>query len=665
MLTVVGRFKRAVMKQNNSSEHCRSKTHKMDTGATASSANVPSTSHNPKAMMHQLSKNGKKQVDITESSLAKGRPGDNAVGNKRLQQSQQYLSLRPHQRTRQKANFRDDFGPPLSSSSSFSSSNEPYYPYPSPNKFPKTNPFFKTTIKCGQQARSGYVKLNCIPRETTPAVATVCPIVEESESTTTDSALTSSQTNSGSSESQESLASSNQRAQMKKIIAGLKSFGIKGELYVSMILNRGMLTISIDQARHLQPPAGSTSCNAYIRLTLMPDEEKRTQYKSEVVPGSNVPVFNLNVSLLVNDCQGHQRCARAKWCFCLLSEVLPEDDRKRVFISLWNRDAVTQKGGLLGCMAFSIRGLIETKQVEGWYYLLAPSYGRHKHLAVEKRAAAVPTVSSRPSPSPVTKARETTVRRSSVTLPEPKRQKLDGDLRKPAPFDYKTAKTCVATNFGVLAKVLDFLRKRHLEQATWSLSLQEIFEELQMFDVSNKVKMWLAEILPENSRISRDEFGKFIYKPPYRIKGKNSLLGVLKRREMEGSGALLMSELAECVSCPEKLVAALGNAVTSINVNVNKRKDVALFYNDTENLSLNVDEAYVSLWRSVNVGHLNDQRLEEYLVKHGIDSSKAFSANPRSRESYVPKRKSTKRSTVVHNEHLARSGLLMDFSERN
>ncbi|CDW54786.1 transcription initiation factor IIE subunit [Trichuris trichiura] len=282
-----------------------------------------------------------------------------------------------------------------------------------------------------------------------------------------------------------------------------------------------------------------------------------------------------------------------------------------------------------------------------------------------QRAAAVPTVSSRPSSAAATKARETTVRRGSFTLPDSKRQKLDGDVRKPAPFDYKTAKTCVATNFGVLAKVLDFLRKRHLEQATWSLSLQEIFEELQMFDVSNKVKMWLAEILPENARISRDEYGKFIYKPPYRIKGKNSLLGVLKRREMEGSGALLMSELAECVSCPEKLVAALGNAVTSINVNVNKRKDVALFYNDTENLSLNVDEAYVSLWRSVNVGHLNDQRLEEYLVKHGIDSSKAFSANPRSRESYVPKRKSTKRSTVVHNEHLARSGLLMDFSERN
>uniref|UniRef100_A0A5S6QUM5 Transcription initiation factor IIE subunit beta n=1 Tax=Trichuris muris TaxID=70415 RepID=A0A5S6QUM5_TRIMR len=285
--------------------------------------------------------------------------------------------------------------------------------------------------------------------------------------------------------------------------------------------------------------------------------------------------------------------------------------------------------------------------------------------AFMRRAAAVPTVSSRPSPAALPKGREAVVRRSSAGTSDPKRQKVDAESRKPAPFDYKTAKTCVATNFGVLAKVLDFLRKRHLDQATWSLSLQEIFEELQMFDVSNKVKMWLAEILPENSRITRDEFGKFIYKPPYKIKGKNSLLGVLKRREMEGTGALLMSELSECVSSPEKLVAALGNSVISINVNVNKRKDVALFYNDTENQSLNVDEAYVSLWRSVNVGHLNDQRLEEYLVKHGIDSSKAFSANPRSRETYVPKRKGKKRPAMMHNEHLARSGVLMDFSDNN
>uniref|UniRef100_A0A5S6QUN5 C2 domain-containing protein n=1 Tax=Trichuris muris TaxID=70415 RepID=A0A5S6QUN5_TRIMR len=359
MLTVVGRFKRAVMKQN-ASEHCRSKPRKMETGGSAPSAGIPSTSHCLKAQP-QLCKSAKKQVDIAEPSLTKSRTGDHLDG-KRLQQSQAYLSLRPYQRTRQRANFRDDFGPPVSSSSSFSSSNEAYYPYPSPNKFPKTNPFFKGTIKSGQHARHGYSKLNCVRGQALADGATVCPIVEESESTTTDSALTSSQTNSGSSESQVSLTSGNQKAQMKKIIAGLKTFGIKGELYVSMILNCGMLTISIDEARHLQPPPGTPSCNAYIRLSLMPDEEKRTQYKSEVVPGSNAPVFNLNVSF----------------------EILPGDSRKRVFVSVWNRDAKTQKGGLLGCMAFSIRGLAETKQVEGWYYLLAPSYGRHKHLAVEK-----------------------------------------------------------------------------------------------------------------------------------------------------------------------------------------------------------------------------------------------------------------------------------------
>ncbi|OUC42896.1 C2 domain protein [Trichinella nativa] len=116
-------------------------------------------------------------------------------------------------------------------------------------------------------------------------------------------------------------------------------YTILGELYVSVILNRSLLTICADEARNLQPPPGSTSCNAYIRLSLMPDEEKRTQYKSEIVPGSNSPVFNQNVTL---------------------------------------------KGGLLGCMAFSVRSILQTKQIEGWYYLLSPHYGRQKHLAVDK-----------------------------------------------------------------------------------------------------------------------------------------------------------------------------------------------------------------------------------------------------------------------------------------
>jgi len=47
-------------------------------------------------------------------------------------------------------------------------------------------------------------------------------------------------------------------------------------------------------------------------------------------------------------------------------------------------------------------------------------------------------------------------------------------------------------------------KKRHLEQTAWSLTFDEILEELQMHDLTNKTKQWLLEVsyfqksLPKN-----------------------------------------------------------------------------------------------------------------------------------------------------------------------
>ncbi|KRY29860.1 Regulator of G-protein signaling 3 [Trichinella spiralis] len=270
----------------------------------------------------------------------------------------------PHSSRRPLGSFRDDFGPPLSSSSTYSSSSDATLSYyPSPNKFPKTNPYVAARPRT--DPKFGFATVRRVgpiaeeePTTTSTATSTT---TTTTTSTTTDSAITGSRSSGTNSPSLQS-STCEQKAQMKRIVSGLKAFGIKGELYVSVILNRSLLTICADEARNLQPPPGSTSCNAYIRLSLMPDEEKRTQYKSEIVPGSNSPVFNQNVTF----------------------ELLPEDSRKRLLISVWNRDCNTQKGGLLGCMAFSVRSILQTKQIEGWYYLLSPHYGRQKHLAVDK-----------------------------------------------------------------------------------------------------------------------------------------------------------------------------------------------------------------------------------------------------------------------------------------
>ncbi|KRY13671.1 Regulator of G-protein signaling 3 [Trichinella patagoniensis] len=413
----------------------------------------------------------------------------------------------PHSSRRPLGSFRDDFGPPLSSSSTYSSSSDATLSYyPSPNKFPKTNPYVAARPRTDPKFGFATVRrVGPIAEEEPTTTSTATSTTTTTTSTTTDSAITGSRSSGTNSPSLQS-STCEQKAQMKRIVSGLKAFGIKvvpqnktaqndkskvhthaphvdriiqanrqtgtpfldtvssdsstlhrstcsassetstfengsnqactsmmkneklkkpdynsiqpamskhcflkrfsghcsklkvtptvchisqgqmkrkkpntyiyiyiyhltgiqfyppRELYVSVILNRSLLTICADEARNLQPPPGSTSCNAYIRLSLMPDEEKRTQYKSEIVPGSNSPVFNQNVTF----------------------ELLPEDSRKRLLISVWNRDCNTQKGGLLGCMAFSVRSILQTKQIEGWYYLLSPHYGRQKHLAVDK-----------------------------------------------------------------------------------------------------------------------------------------------------------------------------------------------------------------------------------------------------------------------------------------
>ncbi len=40
----------------------------------------------------------------------------------------------------------------------------------------------------------------------------------------------------------------------------------KGELYLSMYYNRGLITINIDQCRHLLPKTDIGICNSYIRV---------------------------------------------------------------------------------------------------------------------------------------------------------------------------------------------------------------------------------------------------------------------------------------------------------------------------------------------------------------------------------------------------------------
>lgn len=69
---------------------------------------------------------------------------------------------------------------------------------------------------------------------------------------------------------------------------------------------------------------------------------------------------------------------------------------------------------------------------------------------------------------------------------------------------------------------------------------------------SPNVVTFFFKVLPKNRRITVNEEGKFVFKPPYKVKGRNSLLNVLKRHDLEGKGGILLSDLNECIVNADK-----------------------------------------------------------------------------------------------------------------
>ncbi|KAI6194495.1 NOT2-3-5 domain-containing protein [Aphelenchoides besseyi] len=244
-----------------------------------------------------------------------------------------------------------------------------------------------------------------------------------------------------------------------------------------------------------------------------------------------------------------------------------------------------------------------------------------------------------------------------------KRKKPNSDQKAKAAapeLDLSKAAGINVANFGVLARIVDYMKKRHLAQNTWALTLSEILEEMQIFDLSTKTVSWLTDVLPNNPRLQAQEEGnviKFVYKPPHKIKGRNGILALLKKYHSDGKGPLLLSELSDCIANAKTIVESLENQVIGIETQINKRKDRAYFYNDPET-DYQIDDEFVKLWRSVPVEHVDEKKVEEYLQKHNIATVKDLAPH---RVNGVPKRKPTKRKANVRVQNTHMEGLLVDF----
>lgn len=117
----------------------------------------------------------------------------------------------------------------------------------------------------------------------------------------------------------------------------------------------------------------------------------------------------------------------------------------------------------------------------------------------KKRALATPSIQGSKRSAPADEG-EGKSRPSAAKIPKTSGASFGVSTSSTPQFDSKSAAATASasaaaaqfsTRFGTMARIVDHMKKRHLQGDQWPLSLDEILQELMVFDVSNKEKQWL------------------------------------------------------------------------------------------------------------------------------------------------------------------------------
>lgn len=274
--------------------------------------------------------------------------------------------------------------------------------------------------------------------------------------------------------------------------------------------------------------------------------------------------------------------------------------------------------------------------------------------AFRKRAMALPTVENKK------KKTEDSSSSSSAS------KKVSGGSFKPpksSSYGSKFGSSGSQYKFGVLAKIVRHMKNRHMEGEDHALTLDEILDETNQLDVSGATKQWLLlEALGNNPKIEVTEDNRYIFKPPFKIKNKNGLMKLLKRRDLNGEGGIMYDDVCESLPKAEKIIQTLTTDGKLIQIHRPCDKKRVLFYHD-HSTDIEIEGEFVKQWRSVSVDGLDIQKIEDYLDKQGIRSMqeqgmKRVAVQRRKRGPVNRKKRAPK-----DNEHLA--DVLEDYSEMN
>lgn len=231
---------------------------------------------------------------------------------------------------------------------------------------------------------------------------------------------------------------------------------------------------------------------------------------------------------------------------------------------------------------------------------------------------------------------------------------------------YKNMTSYSQGNFGIIAKIVNWLKERHLNADYEPLTLEEILDETEQTDIGKKQKSWLEnEVLEQNVRVRvvRPENGegpvRYQYKPKIDIKDKKSLRKYLMDKYQQGEGAVWLDDILESLPHGERAIKWLADNGHIVVLTRQADKKKIVFYNEGKQED-KIDEEFIKLWRSVSVDGVPEDKIEDYLDKHGIQSiQKMMTEETRP----VPKRKVMRKQNKnfkAHNEHI--KDILQDYS---
>ncbi|KAH9394279.1 Transcription initiation factor IIE subunit beta [Tyrophagus putrescentiae] len=228
--------------------------------------------------------------------------------------------------------------------------------------------------------------------------------------------------------------------------------------------------------------------------------------------------------------------------------------------------------------------------------------------------------------------------------------------------DFNNFKATVpAHNFSILAKIVNSMKERYLNQDDEAVTFEELLDETNQLDLSSKQKQWLlSESLPNNPRILVTAEGRYAYKPVFNLKDKKSLIRLLDKYDSRGLGSITLEDIKESLPNAERIVKNLvdNNKIIMVTRPVDKKR--ILFYNDLQ-LSFSVDEEFQKAWRSIAVEGIDEDKIEEYLKNHGISSMQDLNLKKVNKPMQKRKDKKRKQNFKKLNNHMG--DLLQDYSD--